>query len=207
MYRRRRRATALTTATVGDSVQARAPPALVSFPCPGCGKNLRAKAELAGKKLKCPHCGQPVTVPEAAATAASAAPEDRDQAKPSGWLGSMLLLLSVVAAAGLGIVIWTVARNRVGAAEGAPPDRTRLAFDFRKKVDDLPGVTLFGPDADSVAKTDAQGLRITLPEGRSDCRNVGVELPLRIHGDFEIDLGYELLAFGENIPNPAAGVQ
>ncbi len=39
-------------------------PQYLSFPCPACGKKLRARAELAGKKLKCPQCRQPVTVPE-----------------------------------------------------------------------------------------------------------------------------------------------
>jgi DNA-directed RNA polymerase subunit RPC12/RpoP len=38
-----------------------APP--VSFACSVCGKNLRAKAELAGKKIKCLQCGQAVLVP------------------------------------------------------------------------------------------------------------------------------------------------
>jgi WD40 repeat protein len=38
------------------------PPPLV-FACNGCGKRLRARAELAGKKVKCPQCGQPVPVP------------------------------------------------------------------------------------------------------------------------------------------------
>jgi serine/threonine protein kinase len=35
----------------------------VSFPCPGCGKRLKVKAELAGKNAKCPHCGKPGLVP------------------------------------------------------------------------------------------------------------------------------------------------
>jgi len=36
---------------------------MIAFPCPGCGKGLKVKDELAGKKGKCPHCQQPVTVP------------------------------------------------------------------------------------------------------------------------------------------------
>jgi len=35
----------------------------VSFPCAGCGKNLKVRATLAGKKVKCPQCGQAVRVP------------------------------------------------------------------------------------------------------------------------------------------------
>jgi hypothetical protein len=34
-----------------------------SLACPGCGKRLRARPELAGKKVKCPHCGVAVPVP------------------------------------------------------------------------------------------------------------------------------------------------
>ena len=64
----------------------------------------------------------------------------------------------------------------------------------------------FGPDAETVMQTDERGLRITLPGGRTDCRNVGVELPVHLHGDFAVDLGFELLSFGNNIADPAAGV-
>jgi hypothetical protein len=40
-----------------------AEPPPVAFPCSGCGKNLRARAELAGKKVKCPKCGKTTVVP------------------------------------------------------------------------------------------------------------------------------------------------
>jgi hypothetical protein len=90
-----------------------------------------------------------------------------------------------------------------------PPARARAhqSFDFRTPLDDLPLLTVFGPDAGAVVRSDAQGLRISLPDGRTDCRNVGVELPVRIRGDFDVDLGFELLAIGDAVPNPAAGVQ
>jgi hypothetical protein len=35
----------------------------VSFPCSGCGRNLKAKAALAGQKVKCSQCGKVVLVP------------------------------------------------------------------------------------------------------------------------------------------------
>jgi regulation of enolase protein 1 (concanavalin A-like superfamily)/predicted RNA-binding Zn-ribbon protein involved in translation (DUF1610 family) len=47
----------------GPSDPEAAAPSIV-LPCPGCGKNLRARAALAGKSLKCPQCGQGVLVPE-----------------------------------------------------------------------------------------------------------------------------------------------
>ena len=39
-----------------------AAPLVISFSCT-CGKNLKAKAELAGKKVKCSQCGKAVLVP------------------------------------------------------------------------------------------------------------------------------------------------
>jgi hypothetical protein len=48
--------------TAGAPAQAAA---LASFACPGCGKNLKARAELAGKKVRCPRCGAAVLYPEA----------------------------------------------------------------------------------------------------------------------------------------------
>jgi DNA-directed RNA polymerase subunit RPC12/RpoP len=35
----------------------------VVFPCSGCGKNLKIKAEASGKKVKCPQCGVITVVP------------------------------------------------------------------------------------------------------------------------------------------------
>jgi RNA polymerase sigma factor (sigma-70 family) len=40
-----------------------AAPAPVSFPCPGCGKLLKVRAELAGRKVKCPQCDRAVLIP------------------------------------------------------------------------------------------------------------------------------------------------
>ena len=36
----------------------------VTFACPGCGKSIKVRDELAGKKGKCPGCGAILTVPE-----------------------------------------------------------------------------------------------------------------------------------------------
>ncbi len=36
---------------------------VVSFPCPDCGKDLKARTALAGKKIRCPGCGKIVCVP------------------------------------------------------------------------------------------------------------------------------------------------
>jgi hypothetical protein len=39
----------------------------IPFPCPFCGRRLKARADLAGKKCKCPQCAEPVSVPGGAA--------------------------------------------------------------------------------------------------------------------------------------------
>jgi hypothetical protein len=85
--------------------------------------------------------------------------------------------------------------------------REHVILDFRFGIPGSTGLRLFGADAEAVAKTDAEGLRINLPPGRRDVNWVGVELPCRIHGDFEIAVGYELLAVGDPTPVVGAGVQ
>src|SRR5262245_6841787 len=35
----------------------------IAVPCPGCGRNLKVKDELAGKRIRCPDCGQVLLVP------------------------------------------------------------------------------------------------------------------------------------------------
>jgi hypothetical protein len=52
--------------------QAAAP--AVSVQCPGCGKALKARPELAGKRVKCPQCGKAVQVPGARAAGPGGAP-------------------------------------------------------------------------------------------------------------------------------------
>ena len=46
---------------------------MLSLTCPGCGRTLRFKEELAGKKIRCPRCPQIIPVPAAAARPVSAA--------------------------------------------------------------------------------------------------------------------------------------
>ncbi len=46
-----------------QEVESETAPGPIAFQCPGCGKKLKTKAELAGKKIKCPECGNAVVVP------------------------------------------------------------------------------------------------------------------------------------------------
>ncbi|HKI37078.1 MAG TPA: protein kinase [Gemmataceae bacterium] len=62
--RGRRAEEALPAAAVPDRpAKTAAVASPISFPCPGCGKGLKAKANLAGKKVKCPQCHEAVFVP------------------------------------------------------------------------------------------------------------------------------------------------
>jgi hypothetical protein len=65
LWVRHGRRAAATTAPAVDAGAADKPELAVSVACPGCGRRLRAKAELAGKKVKCPGCGKAVAVPGA----------------------------------------------------------------------------------------------------------------------------------------------
>jgi RNA polymerase sigma factor (sigma-70 family) len=84
----------------------------------------------------------------------------------------------------------------------APPPRElaeRVVFPFRDGLDKQPMLRLVGPEVGSMAKVDDQGLRFTLPADRLSGAAVSIESRLRLRGDFEITLAYELLA----VPNPA----
>lgn len=189
----------------------------VSFQCSDCGKNLKAKPAFAGKRLRCPHCRAAVLVP----------PSKSEQPSPVRsvrrarwvWLAASVFLAvpalswiawALVPAAGPKTEVAAEKPNTPAGKDGETPARQwnkRLVFDFRKKLDELPAVGLLGPEAESSLTTDANGLRVTLPAGRTDSRSVGLEVSGPIRGDFEIDLAYELIAIGPDIPVPGAGVQ
>jgi phage FluMu protein Com len=63
---RRRRAVQAPSGNQPAATEAASP--IVAIACAGCGKQLKAKAELAGKKVKCPQCGKAVAIPAAKAT-------------------------------------------------------------------------------------------------------------------------------------------
>jgi serine/threonine protein kinase len=124
---------------------------------------------------------------------------------PAPWL----LTLLPVATTALAILLWHVVGRDVAnpAAQGdeKPARQERLFFDFREPIAKLPPCTLFGPALDSVVTTDAKGLRIARP---ADLTNqiIGVDVPVVLRGDFDVGLGYELLAVGAPLPTYGAGV-
>jgi serine/threonine protein kinase len=125
------------------------------------------------------------------------------------WPAPGLWILAVLASSALGAVLWLLAGNggTDQAAKGGeqPRKEQHVAFDFREAIDKLPPCSLFGPDLDAAVTTDAKGLRIARPQGRTN-QITGVDVPIKLHSDFDIALGYELLAIGEPLPTYGAGV-
>jgi Protein of unknown function (DUF1583) len=76
---RRRRTAAVPVSTPLKEQQdlLATPSASLSFPCCGCGKSLKARADLAGKKVKCRDCGKTTLVPPERAVDSPGASEDR----------------------------------------------------------------------------------------------------------------------------------
>jgi serine/threonine protein kinase/WD40 repeat protein len=71
LFVRQRRGAAGATAPVlmhAPSEATLAAATVVAITCTGCGKKLKAKADLAGKSIKCPNCGKAADVPATAAT-------------------------------------------------------------------------------------------------------------------------------------------
>jgi serine/threonine-protein kinase len=85
-------------------------------------------------------------------------------------------------------------------------ESTEFTVDLRGGRELAPPFHLVGPDAETVARPEDGGLRITLPAGRPPGQRdgVGVQGELPAMGDFEITATYELLAIEE--PQEGYGV-
>ena len=70
-----------------------------------------------------------------------------------------------------------------------------------------PALNRFGPEAASAMRSESRGLRITLASGRQDKAAVGVTPRFRIAGDFEITVGYQLLAVEKPKTGIGAGIK
>jgi predicted RNA-binding Zn-ribbon protein involved in translation (DUF1610 family) len=91
-----------------------------------------------------------------------------------------------------------------------PPPKKQYAqkhqLTFIGKPDKRQGLELWGQGAEDCVIFEEAGLRINLPADRQPPSPVGVELAARIRGDFDISMGYEVLAIGEPAPTYGAGV-
>jgi WD40 repeat protein len=92
-------------APAGAEPAPEAAPKPLAFPCPACGKKLRAGPALAGKQCKCPGCGGMVAVPSGAPI--GPAPSAADRRPPRRHLPAALLVVAALAS-GLGLLTLTL---------------------------------------------------------------------------------------------------
>ena len=91
---------------------------VINFSCPGCGKALRVKDELAGKKGKCPGCGDMLLVPEPGPAAEPAQP--RPDAEAAGEV-KRRVSPRALALGGAGVLVVVAALAVVLAVSGGAP--------------------------------------------------------------------------------------
>jgi hypothetical protein len=103
----------------------------------------------------------------------------------TGWLVALVLV-----AAGL---IGARAVLPQVAPPAGPPLAGEFYQDFRGGQAPVPPLYLTGPDATTFTRPGAGGYRVTLPRDRKQMDRVGLEMPTRLRGDFEITAGYEIL--------------
>src|SRR5436190_6782408 len=92
------------------------------------------------------------------------------------------------------------------AAGQEPAKQEHVALDLRTPLDQLPDLSLYGPGVEKMARTDKEGLHFTVPAGRKNVDLLGVEWTGRLSGDFDVTVGYDLLAVGAPVPQYGAGV-
>ena len=94
--------------------------------------------------------------------------------------------------------------NQLGQAPQAPAAFTEFYQNFRdSKPPELP-LTLFGVKAAQVTHPAQRGLHIQVDPNPEQIIRVGVNLPARFHGDFEITAGYEIVR--ADVPEHGHGV-
>jgi serine/threonine-protein kinase len=133
------------------------------------------------------HLRQPGVFPVPCVPPAGAGPSGGGGARRrlgrKGWLLGLVPLAAGLAGALL---------LQAGPAP-APAPTGEFSQDFRGSQPPLPPLQLTGSDAQAVSRPEQDGFRITLPARRRHTDRVGLVLPTRIKGDFEITTGYEIL--------------
>jgi serine/threonine protein kinase len=155
----------------------------VSLMCSGCGKNLKAKAELAGKRVKCPHCGKVTRVPR-----------NQSIARTRSRLWPASLALVPLAAGALGLGLWFAG----GSARAA--SRFQEYHQSLKSVPSDSGLQAIGPDAEECVSFEPEGLRIKLPTDyagpagwHGERPDTGIVVPVALKGDFDVAMTFQIL--------------
>ncbi len=74
-----------------------------------------------------------------------------------------------------------------------PPELKEFYHDFRDGKPPEGLLAVFGPGADRVTHPEARGLHIQVEANPGQTQRIGVLLPARFRGDFEVTAGYEIL--------------
>jgi hypothetical protein len=143
------------------------------------------------------HLRQPATVaaPELPSGTAEVGREQSPGKARAGvagwWRRAGWAVPAAVALAGLALSLWLLAQAPPEPVQHPPKE---FYQDFRGSRALHPALKLVGPDADEVARSEPEGLRITLPATRPVHQPVEVVTTFAVSGDFEITGTFELLA-------------
>jgi serine/threonine-protein kinase len=120
-----------------------------------------------------------------------------------------ILICALALSLAASLLFWLLAANgeprQAAKTDGGMREQQHVVLDFREAIEKLPPCTLFGPEIESVVSTDAKGLRINRSSEHPN-QVTGVDVPIVVRGDFDISLGYELLAIGKPLPKYGAGI-
>jgi serine/threonine protein kinase len=99
-------------------------------------------------------------------------------------------------------------KDRAGSDLPAGENRKQdhVVVNLRGGPDRLQPFSLVGPEGEATIQSDDRGLRISLPAGREHTEPLALETESRLSGDFDLTVGYEILAVGRPIPQYGAGV-
>ena len=124
---------------------------------------------------------------------------------PLPWLLAGVLLATLTLGNGL-VLLYALQSPPQPQAQKPVLPRT-FYQDFRNRRLPADPVLTSGPNFELVAHAENEGLRITLPAGRSDSEPVGIVVTSAVAGDFEITSGYELLDWGPSKAGNLLGVE
>ncbi len=116
---------------------------------------------------------------------------------PRIWLAGFVLLVI------LGVSLVLLAQATLAPGPKPPPE---IYQDFRGGQSLLPSLRPIGRDFDTLARPEANGLRITLPADRNNHAPVGVGTSFSLVGDFVITATYELLSASQPSQGYGTGI-
>jgi hypothetical protein len=118
-----------------------------------------------------------------------------------GWLATLIAGLCLAAFAAQP----ASAQVEPPKAAEEPKFNPGVLYDFRNKKFPDAGFRYMGADPGNRIKREHEGLRLTLPAGRATPGQIGVEADFIVKGDFEITVGYDIVAMEQPKPGTRVG--